>query len=83
MFDVLWAMSTRCDPAADIDFIRRAWSGPLDPRKRKGKAHNSRAIIVACRPYEWMKDFAPVAESSPELRAKTLQKWGHLLHGGR
>jgi len=78
-FDVLWAMSTRCDPVEDIDFIRHAWSGPLDPRKRKGEAHNSRAVIVATRPYEWMKDFPPVAESSPELRAKTLEKWGSLL----
>jgi 4-hydroxy-3-polyprenylbenzoate decarboxylase len=78
-FDVLWAMATRCDPVEDIDFIRRAWSGPLDPRKRKDDAHNSRAIIVACRPYERMIDFPAVAESSPELRAKTLEKWGYLL----
>jgi UbiD family decarboxylase len=76
-FDVIWAMSTRCDPAEDIDFIRQAWSGPLDPRKNG--AHNSRAIIVACRPYESMKDFPAVAESSLELRGKTLDKWGHLL----
>ena len=80
-FDLIWAMSTRCDPVEDIDFIRRAWSGALDPRKRKGDAHNSRAIIDACRPYEWIKDFPPVAESSPELKAKTLEKWGHLLKG--
>lgn len=78
-FDLIWAMATRCDPVEDIDFIRRAWSGALDPRKRKGDVHNTRAIIDACRPYEWIKDFPPVAESSPELKAKTLEKWGHLL----
>ncbi len=77
-FDLIWAMATRCDPVEDIDFIRRAWSGALDPRKRKGDVHNTRAIIDACRPYEWIKDFPPVAESSPELKAKTLEKWGHL-----
>lgn len=76
-FDVIWAMSTRCDPAEDIDFIRQAWSGPLDPRKNG--AHNSRAVVVACRPYESMKDFPAVAESSLELRGKTLDKWGYLL----
>jgi UbiD family decarboxylase len=80
LFDVVWAMATRCDPAEDIDFIRKAWSGPLDPRKHKNDAHNSRAIVVACRPYESMKDFPPVAESSLELRDKTLAKWGHLLN---
>lgn len=78
-FDVIWAIATRCDPAEDIDTIRRAWSGALDPRKRKGEVHNTRAIVDACRPYEWLKDFPPVAESSPELRAKTREKWGHLL----
>jgi UbiD family decarboxylase len=76
-FDVIWAMSTRCDPVEDIDFIRQAWSGPLDPRKNG--AHNSRAILVACRPYESIKDFPAVAESSPELRGRTLEKWGHLI----
>src|SRR5437899_12186604 len=32
LFEVLWAMCTRCDPAEDIDIIRKMWSGPLDPR---------------------------------------------------
>jgi 4-hydroxy-3-polyprenylbenzoate decarboxylase len=78
-FDVIWAMSTRCDPVEDIDIIRRAWSGALDPMKRRGDNLNSRGIIDACRPFELMKDFPPVAESSPELKARTLEKWSHLL----
>jgi UbiD family decarboxylase len=79
VFDLLWAMSTRCDPTEDIEFIRQAWSGPLDPRMRAGIRHNSRGVIVAVRPYEWMNEFPPVAESSPELRAATLEKWSHIL----
>src|SRR5262249_60342111 len=31
LFDVMWAMCTRCDPANDIEFGRRTWSGPRDP----------------------------------------------------
>ena len=77
--DVVWAMATRCDPVEDIDFIRKAWSGALDPRKRAGDNFNSRAVVDACRPYDWKADFPPVAESSPELRDKTLAEWGHLL----
>ena len=34
LFDVMWAMCTRCDPAEDIEIIRSAWSGPLDPIAR-------------------------------------------------
>lgn len=78
--DVLWALSTRTDPEKDIDFIRRAWSGPLDPIIPKGqKGFNSRAIIDATRPYEWKDEFPPVAESSPELKRAVFEKWGKIL----
>jgi UbiD family decarboxylase len=78
--DVLWALTTRSNPEADIEIIRRSWSGPLDPIIPRGqKGHSSRAIIDACRPYEWLKDFPPVAESSPEVRRAAQEKWGAIL----
>lgn len=78
--DVMWAMSSRSDPDTDIDIIRRCWSGPLDPIIQPGKkGFNSRAIIDACRPFEWMKDFPPVAESSKEVLDATAKKWGKVL----
>jgi 4-hydroxy-3-polyprenylbenzoate decarboxylase len=79
LFDVMWAMCTRCDPAHDIDFIRRAWSGPLDPILDKASSTNSRAIIDACRPYERLKDFPPVAKASPELVRKVGEKFAGIL----
>jgi UbiD family decarboxylase len=78
-FDVMWAMCTRCDPAEDIDIVRKMWSGPLDPRIARGTAHNSRAIIDACRPFERLKEFPPVAKASPELRKKVEGKFKDLL----
>lgn len=77
--DVAWAMASRCDPAQDIDIIRNAWSGPLDPRKKAGDNFNSRALVDACRPYDWIDEFPPVAEASPEERERTRRKFGHLL----
>src|SRR2546428_227345 len=78
--DVLWAMATRSDPESDIEIVRRSWSGPLDPViPREKKGHNSRAIIDACRPYEWRDQFPPVAESSPEVRRAAEAKWGKIL----
>ena len=47
--DVIWAMSTRCDPVADIEYIKRAWSTPLDPMLRTPPWENTRAIVNACR----------------------------------
>jgi 4-hydroxy-3-polyprenylbenzoate decarboxylase len=78
-FDVIWAIASRCDPDEDLDVIRKAWSGALDPRKRVGDNFNSRGILDACRPFDWIDEFPPVAESSPELKAKTLKKWSHLI----
>jgi 4-hydroxy-3-polyprenylbenzoate decarboxylase len=79
LFEVLWAMCTRCDPAEDIDIIRKMWSGPLDPRIPRGTTWNSRAVIDACRPYEMLKDFPPVARATPELRAKVEAKFRDVL----
>ena len=78
--DVLWALSTRSNPEVDIEIIRRSWSGSLDPIiPMAERGHSSRAVIDACRPYEWMKDFPPVAESSPDIRRAAEAKWGRIL----
>ena len=77
--DVMWAIASRCDPEQDIDTIRRTWSGPLDPMKRPGETMNSRALIDACRPFEWIDDFPPVAEATPGEKARIREKFGHLL----
>ncbi|MEK6600842.1 MAG: UbiD family decarboxylase [Candidatus Binatota bacterium] len=77
--DVLWAMCTRVDPIKSIEFTERCWSGPLDPIIPKAeKGFNSRAIIDACRPFEWMKDFPPVSGASRELKDKVKKKYRFL-----
>ncbi len=82
--DVLWAVATRCDPAADIDIIRDCWSTPLDPtitpeKRKAGNFTNSRAIINACRPFHWKDQYPRVNRASNELRAKTQEKWKELF----
>jgi 4-hydroxy-3-polyprenylbenzoate decarboxylase len=79
IFDVMWAVCTRCDPAQDIEFVRRAWAGPLDPLLDPASSTNSRAIIDACRPFERLKDFPAVARASPELVAKVRAKFAGIL----
>lgn len=82
--EVIWAMCTRSDPANDIDIIHRAWSTSLDPtispeQRAKGALWNSRGIIDACRPFEWRDKFPQVNMPSPEVRKKTIEKWGYLI----
>ncbi|MBI4332001.1 MAG: UbiD family decarboxylase [Chloroflexi bacterium] len=83
--DVLWAMATRCDPATSLEIVKGCWSGLLDPtidpeRRARGDLTNSRAVVLACRPYHWRKDFPKVNRASDALRSQTMKKWGHLLH---
>ncbi len=83
--EVLWAMCTRVDPVADIDFIRRAWSTRLDPMKSPDSVpaadtfFNTRAIIDACIPYERRKDFPLRNAYSPELKSKIIEKWKDVI----
>ncbi len=80
--EVIWAMSTRCDPVDDIETQDRTWSTPLDPlvpHDEKDQPFNSRAIIDATIPYERMDEFPPVAETSPEYREEIKEKWGDQL----
>lgn len=79
-YDMLWAVATRSEPERSIEIFRRAWSSSADPALPvEQKLLNSRCIIDACRPYEWKDKFYPVAESSSELRASLLKKWGERL----
>jgi hypothetical protein len=40
---------------------------------------SSKAIIDACRPWDHLDEFPPVAEASKELQEKTRAKWKDLL----
>ncbi|MGH7769364.1 MAG: UbiD family decarboxylase [Candidatus Binatia bacterium] len=84
MKDVIWAMTTRCDPVEDIEILRRCWSSPLDPilpksKKSKDASMNSRAIIDACRPYDWIKDFPQSVKVPDELAKQVREKWGKKI----
>ena len=81
-YDMLWAMATRTDPEKDIDVIRQAWGSKVDPLIHKSSHvyYNSRAIINACRPYEWKDDFPSVSATSPELEAKLVEKYGEKIY---
>ena len=79
MYAVIWAMGTRCDPATDVDFIRKCWSSKIDPMIFDEHYYNSRALVDACIPYEHRDDFAKVAETSPELQKAMVGKYGAIF----
>ncbi len=79
--EVLWAMCTRVDPVKDIDIVRRCWSSSVDPiiHQPSKSAFNSRALVDACKPFEWINEFPPEVKVSPEVLRKIDAKWGKLL----
>jgi UbiD family decarboxylase len=77
--EVMWAVSTRCDPQRDIDIQRFTWGSRVDPLGLPGQpAYNSRAVIDACRPYERLGSFPVVAESSDEVLRRVGDRWPEL-----
>ena len=81
---VLWAVGTRCEPAEQLDIVRRISSFRIDPRmapdkREAGDYTCSTAIIDACRPYHWRDKFPPATGITPELRHTTEAKWGAVL----
>lgn len=82
MQEVMWAVATRTDPEMDIDITRRGMGSKNDPMSIANpyKApFNSKAIIDACRPYDFIKEFPEVAEASKELQDKVRARWKHIL----
>jgi len=79
LYDVIWAMGTRCNPEEDIDILRKNWSSRLDPLVYGDLLYNSRAVIDATIPYERRKDFPKIAQTSPEYRKVMMDKYGALI----
>jgi UbiD family decarboxylase len=80
--EVMWAVATRTDPAIDIDIIERGMGSKNDPMYvayRYGAPYSSKAVIDACRPWDHLDDFPPVAEATKELQQKIRAKWKDLL----
>jgi UbiD family decarboxylase len=84
MDEVIWAMTTRVDPATDIEIVQNCWATPLDPRMPPAQAANgphtnARAIYYAVRPWAWRDKFPPVNRIDKDQRAAILKKYGRML----
>jgi UbiD family decarboxylase len=78
--EVMWSVCTRCEPAGDIDIMRRSWGSKVDPLlENPAVPYNTRALIDACRPFEKLDTFPRVAQASPALVRETVSKWKDLF----
>jgi 4-hydroxy-3-polyprenylbenzoate decarboxylase len=83
--DVMWAVTTRCEPSEAVDIVRNAWSSSLDPRippeaRAKGATSHSKMLIDACKPFAWKDQYPPSSALLPEEAAEIADKWKHALY---
>jgi UbiD family decarboxylase len=80
--EVMFAVGMRSDPEK-WEIIKGCWDGTLDPlippeKRAMGDITEAAAIILACKPYHWMKDFPARVKTDPELEKKVREKWQDL-----
>jgi UbiD family decarboxylase len=78
--DVMWAITTRCEPSESVDIVRHAWSSALDPRitadaRRRGETSHSKMIIDACKPLGWKDEFPQTSALSFDDARAIKDKW--------
>jgi len=80
MNDVMWALSTRCHPAEDIDIIRKTWSTGLDPSQFEieRRPYGSKALIDACKPHRNLKQFPQPTLLRSEVYERVAARWAEL-----
>jgi UbiD family decarboxylase len=78
--EVFWAMSTRCNPADDIDILRNTWSTYLDPTRNppEERPYGSKALINACREHKYLKTFSKTTRLNEDVYRKVCEEWNEL-----
>jgi 4-hydroxy-3-polyprenylbenzoate decarboxylase len=82
---VLWAMTTRCNPVEDIDIQRNTWSTYLDPTQNppEERPYGSKAFINACREHRYLDQFAKRTKITKKMYDQISNRWKELgLPGG-
>jgi UbiD family decarboxylase len=82
--EVLWALSTRCHPAEDIDTLRNTWSTGLDPSQylAEDRPYGSKVLINACKPHRYLQQFPPATLLRREVYERLAARWAELGFSG-
>jgi 4-hydroxy-3-polyprenylbenzoate decarboxylase len=77
---VLFALSTRCNPIDDIDIQRNTWSTGLDPSQfvPEKRPYGSKALINACKPHRHLKEFPARTMLRRSVYERVCGRWREL-----
>ena len=78
--DVMWALSTRCNPSDDLDVLRNTWSTGLDPSQYPPEArpYGSKVLINACKPHRSIGHFPPATLLRRRVYERAVTRWNEL-----
>jgi UbiD family decarboxylase len=81
---VLWALSTRCNPVDDLDILRNTWSTGLDPSQYPPEArpYGSKVLINACKPHRYLKQFPQSTLLRRTTYDRVVARWPELDFAG-
>ncbi len=77
---VIWAMSSRCNPIDDLDILRNTWSTWLDPTQNppEKRPYGSKALINACKEHRYLPVFSKRTALRKEMYDKVAGEWKKL-----
>jgi UbiD family decarboxylase len=80
MDQVIWAMSSRCNPIDDVDILRNTWSTWLDPTQNppEKRPYGSKALINACKEHRYLPVFSKRTALRKEMYDKVAGEWKKL-----
>ena len=80
MNQVIWAMSSRCNPIEDIDILRNTWSTWLDPTQNppEERPYGSKALINACKEHRYLPVFSKRTALRKEVYDQVAGMWKKL-----
>jgi 4-hydroxy-3-polyprenylbenzoate decarboxylase len=81
---VIWAMSTRCNPVEDIDILRQTWSTWLDPTQNppEERPYGSKALINACMEHKYITQFSKRTKVRRSVYESVTRRWRDLGFAG-
>ncbi|MBX5492421.1 MAG: UbiD family decarboxylase [Chloroflexi bacterium] len=77
---VIWAMSSRCNPIDDIDILRNTWSTWLDPTQNppEKRPYGSKALINACKDHRYLPVFSKRTTLREDVYRSIAARWHQL-----
>ena len=78
--EVMWALSTRCNPADDLDILRNTWSTGLDPSQYPPelRPYGSKVLVNACKPHKHIKQFPQATLLRQSTYERAVARWSEL-----